>query len=50
MVFNAVKQAPNTTDVSSNLAQASPLIDVQVDPQKALSHGLTAAQVGPIPA
>lgn len=46
MVYDAVKQAPNITDVSSNLAQASPLIDVQVDPQKALSHGLTAAQVG----
>ncbi len=46
MVLNAVKQAPNTTDVNSNLADASPLINVQVDPAKALLHGLTAAQVG----
>ncbi len=46
MVLNAVKQAPNTTDVTSNLAEASPLITVQVDATKALLHGLTAAQVG----
>ena len=46
MVLNAVKQAPNTTDVTSNLAEASPLINVQVDPTKALLHGLTAVQVG----
>ena len=46
MVLSAVQQAPNTTDVTSNLADASPLINVQVDPTKALLHGLTAAQVG----
>lgn len=46
LVLDAVKQAPNTTDVSSNLVDASPLINVQVDPGKALLHGLTAAQVG----
>ncbi len=46
LVLSAVKQAPNTTDVSSNLVDASPLINVQVDPSRALLHGLTAAQVG----
>jgi HAE1 family hydrophobic/amphiphilic exporter-1 len=46
LVLNAVKDAPNTTDVTSNLANAAPLINVQVDPTLALLHGLTAAQVG----
>jgi len=46
MVLNAVKQAPHTSDVTSNLANASPLINVQVDPTRALLHGLTTAQVG----
>jgi hydrophobic/amphiphilic exporter-1 (mainly G- bacteria), HAE1 family len=46
MVLGAVRETPNTTDVTSNLADASPLINVQVDPTKALLHGLTAAQVG----
>jgi len=46
LVLGAVKQAPNTTDVTSNLVDASPLINVQVDPTRALLHGLTAAQVG----
>jgi HAE1 family hydrophobic/amphiphilic exporter-1 len=46
LVLNSVKQAPNTTDVASNLADASPLINIQVDPTKALFHGLTAVQVG----
>src|SRR6266487_2544968 len=45
MVLSAVRETPNTTDVTSNLAAASPLIDIQVDPTKALLHGLTAAQV-----
>lgn len=45
-VLDAVKRAPNTTDVASNLADASPLINVEVDPTRALLHGLTAAQVG----
>jgi len=47
-VLKAVKQAPNTTDVTSNLADASPLINIQVDPTKALLHGLTAVQVGQV--
>ena len=46
LVLGTVKQAPNTTDVTSNLVDASPLINVQVDPTRALLHGLTAAQVG----
>jgi hydrophobic/amphiphilic exporter-1 (mainly G- bacteria), HAE1 family len=46
LVLNAVKQTPNTTDVTSDLANASPLINVQVDPARALLHGLTAVQVG----
>ncbi|MGZ6304537.1 MAG: efflux RND transporter permease subunit [Ktedonobacteraceae bacterium] len=46
LVLNTVKQAPNTTDVTSNLADASPLINIQVDPTKAIFHGLTAIQVG----
>ena len=46
LVLNTVKQAPNTTDVTSNLADASPLINIQIDPTKALFHGLTAVQVG----
>src|SRR6266700_7718309 len=45
MVLSVVRETPNTTDVTSNLAAASPLIDIQVDPTKALLHGLTAAQV-----
>jgi HAE1 family hydrophobic/amphiphilic exporter-1 len=46
LVLGAVQRAPNTTDVTSNLADASPLINIQVDPTKALLHGLTALQVG----
>ena len=45
-VLDAVSNTPNTTNVSSNLADASPLINISVDPQKAAAHGLTAAQVG----
>jgi hydrophobic/amphiphilic exporter-1 (mainly G- bacteria), HAE1 family len=45
-VLKAIQQVPNTTDVTSNLADASPLINIQVDPTKALLHGLTAVQVG----
>ncbi|WP_376795466.1 efflux RND transporter permease subunit [Thermogemmatispora sp.] len=45
-VYDAVANTPNTTDVSSDLSSAVPLIDVHVDPQKALVHGLTAVQVG----
>jgi len=46
MVRDMVAQAPDTTDVSSNLSNATPLIDVHVDPAKALKHGMTTAQVG----
>ncbi len=45
-VANAVSQVPNTANVSSNLTDAAPLINVQVDPTKASTHGLTASQVG----
>ncbi|WP_081839082.1 efflux RND transporter permease subunit [Thermogemmatispora carboxidivorans] len=45
-VYDAVADTPNTTDVSSDLSSAVPLIDVHVDPTKALAHGLTAVQVG----
>jgi HAE1 family hydrophobic/amphiphilic exporter-1 len=44
-VLDAVKQAPGLADVSSNLSNAAPQIEVTVDPQKALAHGLTAMQV-----
>ncbi len=45
-VLDAVSQVPNTANVSSNLTAAAPLINVQVDPTKASTHGLTASQVG----
>ena len=45
-VLTAVSQVPNTANVSSNLTDAAPLIDVQVDPAKASVHGLSAVQVG----
>lgn len=45
-VLDVVSQVPNTTNVSSNLTDAAPLVDVKVDSQKAAAHGLTAAQVG----
>jgi HAE1 family hydrophobic/amphiphilic exporter-1 len=45
-VYDAVKNTPNTSDVTSDLAEAAPLIDVHVDPAKALAHGLSALQVG----
>ena len=44
-VLTAVSQVPNTANVSSNLTDAAPLINVQVDPTKAAAHGLTASQV-----
>ncbi len=46
MVRDEVANVPDTTDVSSSLANATPLIDVHVDPAKALKHGMTTAQVG----
>ncbi|GCE23831.1 hypothetical protein KDK_76310 [Dictyobacter kobayashii] len=33
------------TDVASNLSDAVPQIEINVDPQKALKYGMTAAQV-----
>ncbi len=47
-VFDAVSKAPNLTNVTSSLTNAAPLINVHVDPTKAASHGLTAAQVAQI--
>ena len=35
----------NIINISSNLTTAAPLYNVQVDPQKAAAHGLTAQQV-----
>jgi hydrophobic/amphiphilic exporter-1 (mainly G- bacteria), HAE1 family len=45
-VLDAVSKVSNVTNISSNLAPASPLINVAIDPAKAASHGLTPAQVG----
>ncbi|MGH2509154.1 MAG: efflux RND transporter permease subunit, partial [Ktedonobacteraceae bacterium] len=45
-VMNAFSQVKDITDVTNNLSNAAPLINVQVDPAKAFLHGLTAAQVG----
>ncbi len=44
-VLGAFSKVANITNITSNLANASPLINVSVDPAKALSHGLTPAQV-----
>ncbi len=45
-VLDAFSKVSNITNISSNLTDAAPLYDVQVDPQKAALHGLTAQQVG----
>ncbi len=45
-VLDAVSQVPNTKNANSNLSDASPLIDVHVDPKKASAKGLTASTVG----
>lgn len=45
-VLDAFSKVPNITNISSNLTTAAPLYNVQVDPQKAAAHGLTAQQVG----
>lgn len=45
-VMNAFAQVKDITDITNNLSNASPLINVQVDPAKAFVHGLTTAQVG----
>jgi HAE1 family hydrophobic/amphiphilic exporter-1 len=44
-VVDTVNKVPNTTDVTSDLSNVVPLIDVQVDPAKAALHGLTSVQV-----
>ncbi|HEU5381277.1 MAG TPA: efflux RND transporter permease subunit [Ktedonobacteraceae bacterium] len=44
-VLGAFSKVSDVTDISSNLADAAPLIDVQVDPLKAAVHGLTPFQV-----
>lgn len=45
-VMNAFSRVQDVTDITSNLSNAAPLMNVQVDPAKAFAHGLTAAQVG----
>ncbi|GHO44178.1 efflux RND transporter permease subunit [Ktedonospora formicarum] len=45
-VLDAIAHAANVTNVKSDLAAASPLIDVHVDPQRAARYGLTPAQIG----
>ncbi|GER90305.1 hypothetical protein KDW_44670 [Dictyobacter vulcani] len=44
-VKDEVSKISGLTDVSSNLANAVPQIEVNVDPQKAAKYGMTAAQV-----
>ncbi|MCP2260678.1 hydrophobic/amphiphilic exporter-1, HAE1 family [Streptoalloteichus tenebrarius] len=41
-----VAETPGTRDVSSNLADSAPMVDVKVDRQAAARHGLTEAQIG----
>lgn len=45
MVYDTVSQASGVSDVTSNLTDAVPQIDVQVDPVKATKLGMTPAQV-----
>ncbi|GHO83663.1 efflux RND transporter permease subunit [Dictyobacter formicarum] len=44
-VKGEVAKISGLTDVSSNLSDAVPQIEINVDPQKALKYGMTAAQV-----
>ncbi|GCE30842.1 hypothetical protein KDA_63260 [Dictyobacter alpinus] len=44
-VKDEVSKISGLTDVASNLADAVPQIEVNVDPQKAAKYGMTAAQV-----
>jgi len=44
-VKDAVSHVSGVTDVTSNLTDATPEIDVLVNPQLALKYGMTAAQV-----
>ncbi len=48
LAFAVVKQTPDTTNATSDLANAVPFIDVQVDPGNASLHGLTSLQVGQV--
>ncbi|HEX7735387.1 MAG TPA: efflux RND transporter permease subunit [Ktedonobacteraceae bacterium] len=41
-VLEAFKKVPDITNITSNLAAAAPLIDIQVDPARASKHGLSA--------
>lgn len=45
-VLDAFHKVSHLTNITSNLAAAAPLIDVQVDPSKAAQYGLTAFQIG----
>ncbi len=45
VVVGALRASPDLANVTSDLARATPQIDVRVDPNKALDAGLTAAQV-----
>jgi hydrophobic/amphiphilic exporter-1 (mainly G- bacteria), HAE1 family len=44
-VVTALQASPDLANVKSDLVKATPQIEVQVDPNKAFSAGLTAAQV-----
>jgi len=44
-VIGALRASPDLANVKSDLVKATPQIDIQVDPNKALDAGLTAAQV-----
>ena len=44
-VIGALAASPDLANVKSDLVKATPQIDIQVDPNKALDAGLTAAQV-----
>ena len=45
-VMGAFQKVSGITNITSSLAGAAPLINVQVDPTKAAQYGLTAQQVG----
>ncbi len=45
-VMSAIASTPDLTNINSSLVNAAPLINVSVNSQKAIAHGLTAAQVG----
>lgn len=45
-VMEAFSRVSDITNITNNLADAAPLLTVQVDPAKAVQHGLTPFQVG----